>query len=575
MANQTMGSRAGVVSLTTVPMILHRRNSREFSQLAPPRCVGWKWDHTLFADIQVSPVPMKRILIPAILLGLCASSQAQTSTLQLQANMAFGLQGSQIVTLNGPFVPGQPLMVDLNLAGMPVTIDASPFSIRQEGFVLTVVDAAGERDVDPGDFRTMRGSVLEDPGSVVAGSVLDDGFYARISLTSGDDYWLEPLVTKIPGALPNQYVLYHNDDTIGSPGVCGADRLAHNEPKFVPPPTGGDEYTMGMHYTADLGVDSDYKYFQSYGNKSKVKNRIELVINTMDVQYERDVDITHRITKIIVRQSQGPYTQTDPSALLNQFRSEWNANQSAVKRDVAHLFTGKNLDGSVIGVAWLGVICNKSQGYGLVQSDCCGSLSCSADLSAHELGHNWNAGHCSCGGYTMNSSLTCANRFHPNSTIPSMKSYRNSRGCLDDPLPGDVLFEDDFESGSMKSGWNCSTASRCKIQKLSSYNSAWGLALKKTVTLDRSVSTVGYSGVTIIVAERSQNYESTEFLTLEWFDGSSWSTADQWQQKGWSERFTGLPAAAGNNANFAVRFSTNAKGKQERSKIDNFAVVGS
>ena len=517
---------------------------------------------------------MKSFYLSTALLGLCAVGHTQGNLLQTQTNMAFGLQSSNIITLNGPFVPGQTLVTDLDLAGMPVTMEMSPFSIRSAGFSLAVAGATGQRDVDPGDFRTMRGSILEDPGSVVAGSVMDDGLYARISLTSGDDYWLEPLVARVPGASSNQYVLYHNDDTISRAGTCGSDRLADNEPKIVPPPA-GDTYTMGMHYTADLGIDSDYRFYQSYGNTSKVKNRIELVINTMDVEYERDVDITHRITKIIVRTSQGPYTSTDPGALLNQFRSEWLNNQNSVKRDVAHLFTGKNLDGSVIGVAWLGVICNKNNGYGLVQSNCCGSLNCSADLSAHELGHNWNAGHCSCGGYTMNSSLTCANRFHPNSTIPGMISYRNSRSCIDNPLAGDVLFEDDFENGSYKSGWNCSLNTRCKMQKLAAYNSAWGVALKKIVTFDRSVSTAGYGGVTIVFAQRSQNYESTEFVTLEWFDGSTWNTADQWQQKGWAERFTALPSAAGNNSSFAVRLSCNAKGKQERTKIDNFVVVGS
>ena len=174
----------------------------------------------------------------------------------------------------------------------------------------------------------------------------------------------------------------------------------------------------------------------------------------------------------------------------------------------------------------------------------------------------------------MNSGLTCSNLFHASSTIPAMISYRNSRGCIDNPLTGDVLFEDDFESGSYKSGWNCSTSSRCKVQQKAAYNSAWGVALKKIVTFDRSVSTTGYGGVTIVCAQRSQNYESHEFLTLEWYDGSAWNTADQRQQKGWAERFTSLPAAAGNNSSFAVRLSCNAKGKQERSKVDNVVVVG-
>ena len=35
-----------------------------------------------------------------------------------------------------------------------------------------------------------------------------------------------------------------------------------------------------------------------------------------------------------------------------------------------------------------------------------------------------------------------------------------------------------------------------------------------------------------------------------------------------------LPAAAGNNSAFQLRFSCNAKGKQERSKVDDVLVVG-
>jgi hypothetical protein len=81
------------------------------------------------------------------------------------------------------------------------------------------------------------------------------------------------------------------------------------------------------------------------------------------------VGITHKITTIIVRTSASqPYTSTDPNTLLDQFRVQWTTNHGNVTRDIAHLFTGKELDGSVIGIAWLGVVCNSSYGYGLVQS---------------------------------------------------------------------------------------------------------------------------------------------------------------------------------------------------------------
>ena len=183
--------------------------------------------------------------------------------------------------------------------------------------------------------------------------------------------------------------------------------------------------------TAELACDADYEYFQHWGSVSGVQTRIESVINTMNLQYERDVSITHAITTIIVRSSSSdPYSRKGASQLLNQFRAEWNSNQSGVVRDVAHLFTGRALTGSTIGIAWVGTVCNLGYAYGLVESDFTSNFSCVTDLSAHEIGHNWGAGHCSCSNYTMNASITCSNVFNPSGTIPTINSYRDSQTCF-------------------------------------------------------------------------------------------------------------------------------------------------
>ena len=105
-------------------------------------------------------------------------------------------------------------------------------------------------------------------------------------------------------------------------------------------------------------------------------------------------------------------------------------------RDVAHLFTGRNMSGNVIGRAWAipGPICSNSGAYCVSQSDFNNIFSCATDLSAHELGHLWGAFHCNCNGWTMNPSITCANRFIQGS-INSIVAHRNSRGCLNPARP--------------------------------------------------------------------------------------------------------------------------------------------
>ena len=90
----------------------------------------------------------------------------------------------------------------------------------------------------------------------------------------------------------------------------------------------------------------------------------------------------------------GPMTATDPNVLLeNQFRP-WMSSGGGDDipfAGLAHLFTGRNLDGSTVGIAYLGVLCNDFFGYGVDQNlsnDTTSSL-----VFAHELGHNFGAPH--------------------------------------------------------------------------------------------------------------------------------------------------------------------------------------
>ncbi|MFQ5806245.1 MAG: immunoglobulin domain-containing protein, partial [Phycisphaerae bacterium] len=111
-----------------------------------------------------------------------------------------------------------------------------------------------------------------------------------------------------------------------------------------------------------------------------------------------------------------------------------------VLRDVAHLMTGKDLNGGVIGIAWLGVICNTSQGYGLSQSRFTGNFTNRVGLTAHEVGHNWDAVHCDGDGdcFIMCSGLGgCAHnvtRFGSRS-IGDIVPFRNTRPCLTENGP--------------------------------------------------------------------------------------------------------------------------------------------
>ncbi len=273
----------------------------------------------------------------------------------------------------------------------------------------------------------------------MAGSLLHNGLNVAISLPGVEGrYWLEPLAGEIDGAGPRDYALFHDSDRlpIGSCGV-NLDFLAAEpaDGDFDPLSAGGG--VAGIEQTctweAQIACDSDYEYYQDNGSSvDNVEAKITNIINVMNEEYERDVQIRHLITTILVRSSvNDPYSNTtNAETLLSEFRNVWNSTQSGIQRDVAHMFTGRNVSGDVIGIAYTTNICT-SNAYGLVED--ISGLSFQTDLSAHELGHNWSANHCNCPQNTMNAFLgsIAYNQFHPTFTVPEIVAYRNSRSfCL-------------------------------------------------------------------------------------------------------------------------------------------------
>lgn len=515
--------------------------------------------------------------------GLLSTSVLAQSDLRQEALAVLGLSGGDVQQLDLPDHDGS-FAVEIDFQGASDLIELHPWSVRSaEHFeVLAQRDDGSYERVDVGPARTYRGSLVGRPGSVVAGSLLDDGLHVRIRLAEGDDYWVEPLVSRVPGAPFDAHVVYSSSDVIDQGHRCGADLLADNDSKTI---SGGDGevYAPGSSVSiAELAIDCDYEYYQLNGSSvPNTEAAVELVISTMNPQYEYEVDILHEITTIIVRSSSNdPYTTSDPGALLSQFRSHWNNTKGGVQRDVAKLFTGKNLAGSVIGIAYLSVVCNKSSAYNVVQN--LGSLSSRTDLSAHELGHNWSAGHCSCGGYTMNSSLTSANRFTVGSEN-SIRGYRNSKNCFTS-ADGTPIFEDGFESGNLTAGGWTKANKRPKARKQARRSGNYGCNLKRTTWVEKEVSTLGFGQVTAVWTWRTKQFEGSanEEIFAEWSidGGSTWNLIDSHRGPNFQNEQHVLPASAAGVANFKLRFRTNATGlnsntgKRKRGHVDVVRIIG-
>lgn len=155
--------------------------------------------------------------------------------------------------------------------------------------------------------------------------------------------------------------------------------------------------------------------------------------------------------------SNGPLTSSDPEVLLvDQFRPfmATGAGSNIPFQGLAHLFTGRNLDGSTVGIAYVGVLCSSGFGYGVDQN--LNNETSSALVFAHEVGHNFDAPHdgegdCSDETFRgiMNPSLNGSQQFSDCSLDIMAIEVAGASCLIDNPLI-EVFFSDGFEAGSAR-----------------------------------------------------------------------------------------------------------------------------
>ena len=125
-------------------------------------------------------------------------------------------------------------------------------------------------------------------------------------------------------------------------------------------------------YTADVATEADNEFVAALGGSSNANNEILSILNQVDGIYQAELSIALRVTyQHTWAGSSDPFTASSASQLLNEFSTYWNSNLTFNDTfDLAHLWTGRDLDGTTVGVAYRGVVCKyRATSYGLSQRD--------------------------------------------------------------------------------------------------------------------------------------------------------------------------------------------------------------
>jgi len=157
-------------------------------------------------------------------------------------------------------------------------------------------------------------------------------------------------------------------------------------------------------YSARIAVETDYEFYARFGDATAAADYVGDLFAYGSTIYEAEVGTSLVVGSLDLwagGPDSDPWTTSSCSSLLGEFRDYWNANRSSVQRTVAHFLSGKSTG---CGVAYLGVLCNSSYGYGLS-----GSLAGNFSIDNpsvvwdilvvnHEIGHNFNSPHTHCYG---------------------------------------------------------------------------------------------------------------------------------------------------------------------------------
>jgi len=307
--------------------------------------------------------------------------------------------------------------VKTRIAGTVVRLDLARRDLRADGFFVQTSEGLLPANEIP-EPVTYFGSLRGMPDVTVIASLRPEGMTARVQFPESPDRWWR--------ILPNQKrgQGWHSieEETADFPETCGSENLDIPEgmtvigsPAAIAPrgshstnslgapgsssqsaPSGGRHFgspagtNRWVVREAQIAYDADFCYYEREGSTiAGTIAGVEQQLAEMEFCYAQDAQATYELTAIVIRDQ--PYYPTFTSAGdgLTRFYQEWDANQTHIPRDTAYFLTDYCNDG-IAGLAYVGTLGGWS--YGETVWD----RGHSPGIMAHEVGHNWGAGHIDC-----------------------------------------------------------------------------------------------------------------------------------------------------------------------------------
>jgi predicted phosphodiesterase len=142
--------------------------------------------------------------------------------------------------------------------------------------------------------------------------------------------------------------------------------------------------------------------------------------------------------------------------------------------------------------------------------------------------------------------------------------------------PPPPLFSDGFESGNFTTGGWTRQNTNATVSTAAKYTGTYGSKLAGTTWIQKAISTAGKTNVHVKYKRKTAGMDSGENLYVEWsVNGTNWYNLETTRSTSWATQDKTCASGANNNANFRVRFRTNASAaSSEYAYIDDVVITG-
>ncbi|MEJ0085109.1 MAG: M12 family metallo-peptidase [Pseudomonadota bacterium] len=300
----------------------------------------------------------------------------------------------------------------------PVTLPAAEgktqFDAYGRRFALTLESNArllkaipAARKASFAQTRVLRGKLDEVPGSWVR--LTRVGTRLEGAIWDGNDVYVVASYGSIAGKLTtpfaaaaDQTVVYRLSDTLNGlpPEFCGlvdgggtaaaAGDSGLQQYKGFVAQLRANAATAAVNEALDISLIADKAFQNSAGADATAAMLARL--NVVDGIFAEQVGVLLLPTELrLAPSSPDPFTATEAGTLLEQLADYRESIPAVRAAGLAHLMTGKNLDGDTIGIAFVDSLCKAHEGVSLSDSE--QGAFYSALVMAHEIGHNFGARH--------------------------------------------------------------------------------------------------------------------------------------------------------------------------------------